>query len=39
MKRVCELAVQKGVDAIFFDTVRQPAENHHPLPSRCSANG
>jgi hypothetical protein len=31
MKRVCELAVEAGADAIFFDTVRQTPENHHPL--------
>lgn len=31
MKRVCELAVDAGADAIFFDTVRQLSENHHPL--------
>ena len=31
MKRVCELAVKYGIDAIFFDTVRQLRENHHPL--------
>ena len=31
MKRVCELAVKNGIDAIFFDTVRQLRENHHPL--------
>jgi hypothetical protein len=34
MKRVCELAVKAGADAIFFDTVRQPSENHHPLAER-----
>jgi hypothetical protein len=34
MKRVCELAVKAGADAIFFDTVRQTPENHHPLAER-----
>jgi hypothetical protein len=34
MKRVCELAVKAGADAIFFDTVRQTAENHHPLAEK-----
>lgn len=35
MKRVCELAVKSGVDALFFDTVRQLSENHHPMAERA----